>query len=70
MPDAWDDAVRFDYQYREAVKIRGKLSSTPYLHKSLIPLDEVDLRTNVEKGQYSLFGVDTFDQECEGMCGI
>jgi hypothetical protein len=70
MPDAWEDAVKFDHQYRDAVKTRGKLQSVPFLHKSLVPLDEVDLRTQKEKGQFALFGDDHFDQECEGMCGI
>ena len=36
-----------------------------YLHKSCKPLDKVDLRTEEEKGQYTLF-----DNECEGMCGL
>ena len=70
MPDEWQDAVEFDNEYREAVRVRGKLSSIPFLHKSLIPLGEVDLRTSKEKGQFSLFGEDQFDQECEGMCGV
>jgi hypothetical protein len=70
MPDEWQDAVDFDNEYREAVRVRGKLSSIPFLHKSLIPLGEVDLRTSKEKGQFSLFGEDQFDQECEGMCGV
>ena len=32
---------------------------------SNIPLDEADLRTNQEKGIWSMF-----DNECEGMCGV
>jgi hypothetical protein len=32
------------------------------------PLDEVDLRTEQEKGVLGLF--DGFNQECEGMCGV
>lgn len=70
MPDEWADAVDFDYQLRIAAKIKGKLLSVPYLHKSLVPLDEVDLRTTKEKGQYDLFDDEPFNQECEGMCGV
>jgi len=33
------------------------------------PLDEVDLRTDEEKGIFNLFD-GAFAQECEGMCGI
>ena len=32
-------------------------------------LDEVDLRTEQEKGVFGLFDGE-FAQECEGMCGI
>jgi hypothetical protein len=69
MPDEWADAVEFDNQHRDACKTRGKLTSIPFLHRSLIPLNEVDLRTLKEKGQFSFFD-EGFDQECEGMCGV
>jgi len=71
MPDEWADAVEFDHQLRVAVKARGALTSVPFLHKSAVPLDQVDLRTAKEKGQDGLFDDDMpFNQECEGMCGI
>ncbi len=71
MPAEWEDAVKFDYELRVAVKTRGALTSVPYLHKSTVPLDMVDLRTAKEKGQDGLFDEDSpFNQECEGMCGI
>jgi hypothetical protein len=36
-----------------------------YLHPSRIPLDQVDIRSEEEKGQQTMF-----DMECEGMCGL
>lgn len=69
MPEEWADAVDFDEQFRIAVKQQGRLRSTPFLHKSAVPLAEVDLRTDEEKGIMSLFA-EEFGQECEGMCGL
>jgi hypothetical protein len=60
-PDEWADAVDFDARIRKAGGMRGDA----YLHRSLRPLAEVDLRTAQEVGQTDLFG-----DECEGMCGV
>jgi hypothetical protein len=62
-PDSWRDAVEFDREIRR-VGIR-KIEGEPYLHRSLKPLDEVDLRTDEDLGQMSMF-----TDECEGMCGV
>lgn len=71
MPEEWSDAVEFDNQLRQKLKDDGRFYGTAYLHKSAKPLDEVDLRTPKEQGQYELFDEDmSFDQECEGMCGV
>ena len=56
--DEWHKIVKFDKD------MRRKYPDT-YLHKSGKPINEVDLRTEEEKGQYTLF-----DNECEGMCGL
>jgi hypothetical protein len=59
-PKDWKEAIDVDRAIRDA--------RTPYqlfLHPSRKPLSEVDLRTEQEKGQMSLW-----DEECEGMCGI
>jgi len=61
-PVEWADAIDFDKQLRT---IETKFDSEMYLHKSCKPLDEVDLRSEEERGQGTLF-----DAECEGMCGI
>jgi len=72
MPEEWTDAVSFDKELRSKLKADGRFYGTAYLHKSATPLDEVDLRTLKEQGQYGLFDDDdqTFDQECQGMCGV
>jgi hypothetical protein len=61
-PESWVDAVKFDKIIRQGV--RGTREKC-YLHNSLRPLDEVDLSTDEDHGQLSLF-----TDECEGMCGL
>jgi len=59
-PDEWVDAIAFDAAFRA----REMTKYPAYLHASLVPLDEVDLRTAEDHGQLS------FLDECEGMCGV
>lgn len=61
-PESWQDAVEFDKKMRNIPRIKG----TCYLHRSLKPLDEVDLDTPEDMGQMD-FG---FAGECQGMCGL
>jgi len=65
MPEAWDDAVDFDRQLRENPAVSVRFRGKAFLHSQRVPLSEADLRTDAEKGIWSLF-----DQECEGMCGL
>jgi hypothetical protein len=61
-PVAWADAVHVDEAIRNGLRgTHGPL----YLHRSLVPLAEVDLSTDAERGQPDLFGND-----CEGVCGV
>ena len=64
MPDAWADAIEFDKVIRNAGI--GSAREAQYLHRSSVPLDEVDLLTPVDKGQKEF----TFLDECDGMCGV
>lgn len=64
-PEAFADAVRFDKDYRRVKEITGNMHGLPYLHSSLVPLGEVDFRTDEDHGQQVMFG-----NECEGMCGV
>lgn len=59
--DAWADAVEVDRAIRNQAGSKGQ----QYMHRSLKPLDQVDLRTDAEIGQ-----ADLFNNECEGMCGV
>jgi len=64
-PDEWADAVNFDNDLRTLPHLKKRYRATPYLHESRVPLSEADLRTDQDKGIFSLF-----DLECEGMCGV
>ena len=60
-PDGWAEAVRIDKLIRDGV---GGTKSKLYLHNSLKPLEEVDLSTDVDRGQM------TFLDECSGNCFV
>lgn len=62
-PADWQQAVEIDRHIRRHMP-RVKKSEI-YIHRSLQPLEEVDLRNADERGQPDLFG-----SECEGMCGV
>ncbi len=58
-PKAWKEAVEID----KAIKNLHRFEGQAYLHRSCIPLDEVDL-------QEDQITMDEFINECEGMCGV
>lgn len=60
-PEEFADAAAFDRGIRRLPRVRGDA----FLHRSLKPLDEVDLRNDRDRGQ-----LDLFDEECEGLCGV
>jgi hypothetical protein len=59
--EAWADALEVDAAIRNQPKIKGQ----QFMHRSCVPLAEVDLSTAADHGQ-----VDMFNNECEGMCGV
>lgn len=63
-PESWADAVVMDQHIRDGGSHRG-LRGQQFMHRSLVPLDQVDLRTDADRGQANLFNM-----ECEGMCGV
>lgn len=74
-PEGWTRAVQFDRDLRAANRYweseaqrqgrkLGAYDGDLYVHRQLVPLDEVDLSTPQDHGQGSLFA-----EECEGMCG-
>lgn len=55
-PSEWEDAVAFDASMRSY-----RIDGLAFLHRKLIPLPMVDLRTEQDRGQ-----IDMFDGECDG----
>jgi hypothetical protein len=67
-PLEFSRAVEFERKFREAKsKNMMQKSFEIFLHSSRVPLDQVDFRTDVERGQGLL---DHWGNECEGMCGV
>lgn len=64
-PEEFQRAVEFEKKIQKANEKDETMLSSPYLHSSLIPLDQVDFRNDVDRGQQILW-----DEECEGMCGV
>ena len=60
-PAMWADAIEIDRAIRKQPGFKGE----QFAHRKLIPLEEVDLLTDEERGQGNLF-----INECEGMCGV
>lgn len=58
-PEDWADVVAFD----KSIRATGGLLGETFLHRSCVPLDEVDLSTAEERGQGNWI------EECTGMCG-
>jgi hypothetical protein len=56
-------------EWRQTVEddraIRIDVTKKQYMHRSRLPLDQVDLSTAEERGQLNLFV-----NECEGLCGV
>jgi hypothetical protein len=59
-PEEFQDAVDFESRMQSAM---GSIKCIPYLHRSCVPLDQVDFSTAEERGQMNWI------DECTGMCG-
>jgi hypothetical protein len=69
-PAEWADAVAFDRAIRAGHRRHGQpaLRGRAYLHRSLVPLDRVDLRSTPRRGSGAEPG-DGFGNDCHGLCG-
>ena len=67
-PEAFAASIKFEKDLQAAKAKTDNQRGVPYLHPSLVPLGEVDLSTDVERGQ-GLFWQD-FGNDCEGLCGV
>jgi hypothetical protein len=65
-PEAFAEAVQFERAVQAAKQASENFAGTPYLHKSCVPLDQLDLSTREERGQLVL----DFADECSGVCGV
>lgn len=61
-PEGWAQAVRIDEMIRAGV--RGTTQKL-YVHESCVPLSQVELVSDSDRRQISLF-----QNECEGVCGV
>jgi len=64
-PEEFLAAVEFERQLQEAKRNSDNFFTKPFLHNSRKPLDTIDFRSDVERGQQLLW-----QDECEGMCGV
>jgi hypothetical protein len=64
-PEAFAAAVEFERRVQEVKATTENFASTPFLHRSCVPLDQIDFRNDIDRGQLTLW-----DDECEGMCGV
>jgi hypothetical protein len=64
-PEEFARAVEFESKLQETKAKSANFKTQPFLHRSLVPLDQVDFSTAEERGQGNLF-----NNECLGMCGV
>lgn len=64
-PSAFQMAVKFEVELQKTRQATENINGIPWLHKSCKPLDQIDFSNDTDKGQ-----LDSFGNECEGMCGV
>lgn len=64
-PEEWKRAVQFEHDLQRVKAQVYNSKGIPYLHSSLLPLEDVDLSVPSDYGQTDLFG-----NECTGTCGV
>ena len=60
-PAEFKDAVEFDNQVRHMAGMDAEV----FVHSNCKPLSDIDLRSDTERGQLTLW-----NEECSGMCGV
>lgn len=63
-PEEFQRAVEFEKSVQKAKSDSENFNSTPFLHRSCKPLDTIDFRDDIERGQKTLW-----QDECTGFCG-
>lgn len=71
-PEEFERAVKFEKAVQDAKRRSDNTDAVPYLHRSCQPIETIDFRSDVERGQKVLDFEDdnSWQGECEGMCGV
>lgn len=64
-PMEFKKAVQFERDLQVAKSQSSNFKTTPFLHRSCVPLDKVNFSTGEDSAQLNMF-----ENECEGMCGV
>lgn len=64
LPSEFTAVVAMEKRIQVAYKSASTMRSTPYFHPDRVPLDKVDLDRDAPTNR------DSFNNECEGMCGV
>lgn len=64
-PEEFAKAVKFERDIQRVKHSTENFASTPFLHRTCVPLDKIDFSTDEERGQLTMF-----NEECEGLCGV
>jgi hypothetical protein len=64
-PAGFARAIEVDRSLRAQSSFGRSLRGEPYVHRSMVPLDQADISSDEDRGQINLF-----NNDCEGMCGV
>ena len=64
-PQEFEKAARFEDDYQVSFSKIQRRQAVPFLHRSMLPLREVNFKASSKEKHPDLFG-----NECEGMCGV
>lgn len=64
-PNEFAQAVQFERDLQAVKRVSDNMRGVPFLHDSLVPLDQADLSDGHDPRQGDLF-----QNECAGMCGV
>lgn len=70
-PEGFERAAKFEDEYQVALAQVKTIKGKPYLHRSFVPLREIDFeRLAKDKSDLLAQQPDFFGEACEGMCGV
>lgn len=69
-PEDFAKAVAYEKKLQLAFQNCTALVGTPFIHRSMEPLDKADFTNKSQKSFFDDKELDAFNNECEGMCGV